>query len=227
MDRQAARRGGQTWLALRCPQRFAAGAAPGLQGPIGRLCGSVPGPAVRVGRVLDLRLPWLPSPRTSAGDAAAWPRSRVASARVGRPSVRFSQGATRAGAVHAVQPTRDDFRRSAMRRLATLVCFAALAGSVHADFQKGLDAWNGGDYKTAFDEFKQAAEKGDARAQFYLGEAYNKGRGVVQDYAEAMTWYSKAAEQNNAEAQDTLCTMYFFGQGTVKQDYSAAAKFCA
>ncbi len=29
-----------------------------------------------------------------------------------------------------------------MRRLATLVFFAALAGSVQADFQKGLDAWN-------------------------------------------------------------------------------------
>ena len=39
-----------------------------------------------------------------------------------------------------------------MRRLATLVFFAALAGSVQADLQKGLDAWNGGDYKTAFDE---------------------------------------------------------------------------
>ena len=96
-----------------------------------------------------------------------------------------------------------------MRRLATLVFFVALAGAVQADFQKGLDAWNAGDYKSAVDEFRQAAEKNDARAQFYLGEAFNKGRGVVQDYAEAVTWYSRAAEQNSADAQETLCNMYF------------------
>ena len=114
-----------------------------------------------------------------------------------------------------------------MRRLATLICFVALAGSAQADFQKGLDAWNGGDFKTAFDEFKQAAEGGDARAQFYLGEAFNKGRGVIQDYADAVIWYRKAADQNNADAQETLCTMYFFGQGAVTQDYGEAAKVCS
>ncbi len=114
-----------------------------------------------------------------------------------------------------------------MRRFATLVIFLALAGTARAEFQKGLDAWNGGDYKTAFEEFKQAAEQGDARAQFYLGEAYNRGRGVLQDYADALTWYRKAAEQNNADAQETLCSMYFFGQGIVPQDYAEGAKMCA
>src|SRR5262249_31377002 len=123
----------------------------------------------------------------------------LSSAPTGRCGLaRAWRGQGRCSARHRVNQ-EPIFRRRAMRRLATLVFFVALAGAVQADFQKGLDAWNAGDYKSAFDEFKQAADKGDARAQFYLGEAFNKGRGVVQDYAEAVTWYSRAAEQNSAD----------------------------
>ena len=94
-----------------------------------------------------------------------------------------------------------------MRRVTTLVILAALTGGAQADFDKGLEAWNKGDYQAALAEFRPAAEKGDARAQFYLGEAFNKGRGEVQDFAEAANWYRKAATQNNVDAQETLCSM--------------------
>ena len=113
-----------------------------------------------------------------------------------------------------------------MRRFSTLIAFAVLAGSAQADFDKGLEAWNKGDYKAALDELRPAAQQGDARAQFYLGEAFNKGRGEVQDYAEAANWYRKAAAQNNVDAQETLCGMYFFGQAGITQDYSEAIKYC-
>jgi TPR repeat protein len=114
-----------------------------------------------------------------------------------------------------------------MKRLMTLIALAALAGSAQADFDKGLEAWNKGDYQAALAEFRPAAEQGDARAQYYLGEAFNKGRGEVQDFAEAANWYRKAAAQNNADAQENLCTMYFFGQAGITQDYSEAIKYCS
>jgi len=51
-----------------------------------------------------------------------------------------------------------------------------------ADFQKGLDAANRGDFATALKEWKPLAEQGDAYAQNYLGFMYQNGQGVTQDY---------------------------------------------
>ena len=87
-----------------------------------------------------------------------------------------------------------------MRAGVTLAILLACAGVAWADFQAGLEAWNKGDYRAAFDQFKPGAEQGDAKAQFYLGEAFNLGRGTVQDYVEALKWYRKAAEQGQPEA---------------------------
>ena len=73
------------------------------------------------------------------------------------------------------------------------------AGAVHAgDFQKGLEAYNAGDYATALLEWRDLAEQGDAEAQYNLGVMYDNGQGVAQDYAEAVKWYRRAAEQGDA-----------------------------
>ncbi|MGL5335663.1 MAG: tetratricopeptide repeat protein, partial [Enterovibrio sp.] len=42
---------------------------------------------------------------------------------------------------------------------------------------------------------QQAAEKGNAAAQYSLASMYAQGRGVGQDLKQAMQWYKKAAEQ--------------------------------
>ncbi|MBK6758554.1 MAG: sel1 repeat family protein [Moraxellaceae bacterium] len=65
-------------------------------------------------------------------------------------------------------------------------------------------AYKKGDYQTALKEFKEAAEQGEALAQFGLGFMYYKGDGVLQDYTEAASWYLKAAEQGDAMAQSFL-----------------------
>ncbi|HHV6563032.1 TPA: tetratricopeptide repeat protein, partial [Haemophilus influenzae] len=65
--------------------------------------------------------------------------------------------------------------------------------------------------------YRQAAEQGNAKAQFNLGNMYADGRGVKQDNFEAVKWYRKAAEQGYAEAQGSLGVMYQSGRG-VKQD---------
>ena len=49
---------------------------------------------------------------------------------------------------------------------------------------------------------------GHAQAQDNLGEAYEEGLGVHQDYVEAVQWYRKAAEQGLANAQYNLGVMY-------------------
>ena len=79
-----------------------------------------------------------------------------------------------------------------MKKLLTaLVIIVSLgtAGSVCAqDFDKGLRAYDAGDYATALREWKVLAERGDASAQINLGLMYSTGQGVVQDNKEAVKW---------------------------------------
>lgn len=44
------------------------------------------------------------------------------------------------------------------------------------------------------------AEKGDTRAQYFLGEMHEQGLGTKQDVDEAFKWYAKAAEQGDTLA---------------------------
>ena len=70
-----------------------------------------------------------------------------------------------------------------------------------ADFQKGLTAFQSGDYATALREWTPLAKQGNVVAQYNLGLLYDNGRGVPQDYKTAVKWYRLAAEQGDASAQ--------------------------
>ena len=96
--------------------------------------------------------------------------------------------------------------------------------SYSSDFDKGLTAYNNGDYATALKEWKPLAEEGDVDAQYHLGVLYDNGDGVPQDYKEAVRWYTLAAEQGVAEAQFNLGNMYYDGQG-VSVDYKEAVRW--
>ncbi len=67
----------------------------------------------------------------------------------------------------------------------------------------------------------KAAEQGHARAQLQLGEIYENGRGVIQDYKAAIEWYRQAAEQGEAEAMFRLGKMYQVGRGVSKDSVEA------
>ena len=114
-----------------------------------------------------------------------------------------------------------------MRNLTVTICLtlAVLLGSAgmswSADFQKGLTAYESGDYATALREWKPLAEQGNARAQHNLGVMYRKGQGVPQDDKTAVKWYRLAAEQGYAFAQNNLGFMYGNGKG-VSRDYIRA-----
>ena len=75
-----------------------------------------------------------------------------------------------------------------------------------------------------FREILQAAEQGNAAAQFNLGVMYENGQGVRQDYVQAVQWYRKAAEQGDAQAQYNLGVMYDNGQ-VVRQNYKIAKEW--
>ena len=71
------------------------------------------------------------------------------------------------------------------------------------------------------DAVRQAADQGDAEAQYNLGIMYNNGEGVPKDDAEAVRWFLLAAEQGHASAQLNLGFMYALGRGVLKDDVLA------
>jgi uncharacterized protein len=88
------------------------------------------------------------------------------------------------------------------------IALAALALSLItapavADVKAGVDAWSRGEYEAAVKQWRDPALKGDADAQFNMGQAYKMGRGVKTDLNVALDWYKKAAEQGHLQASDS------------------------
>ena len=75
-------------------------------------------------------------------------------------------------------------------------------------------------------EFKECANYGDARCQFYLGVIYDEGEiGVPEDNTEAVKWYRKAAEQGYLVAQLALGVIYDYGEVGIPEDNTEAVKW--
>ena len=69
-----------------------------------------------------------------------------------------------------------------------------------ADFYKGLEAAQSGDFKTALAEWTPLAEQGHAKAQRSLGVLYAKGLGVLKDHRRAYMWWNLASHNGNKKA---------------------------
>jgi TPR repeat protein len=65
----------------------------------------------------------------------------------------------------------------------------------------GVDAYDRGDYRTALAKWRPEAERGNADAQFNMGQAYKLGRGVPADSRQAEDWYRKAVLQGHEQAE--------------------------
>ena len=69
----------------------------------------------------------------------------------------------------------------------------------------------------AVGQYLDAAEQGDAEAQYELGNRYNiGGEGTPQDPVRAAQWFTRAAEQGHVEAQLNLGDMYCAGWGVAE-----------
>jgi uncharacterized protein len=107
---------------------------------------------------------------------------------------------------------------------AALVLAAVMRAAVAGPLEDAEAALLGNQYATAFRLFRLLAEGGDATAQNRLGQMYEAGQGVPEDYVLAVTWYRRAADQGSKVAQWNLGSMYEFGKG-VPQDHVQAHKW--
>ncbi len=101
---------------------------------------------------------------------------------------------------------------------------AAEMGLPHAMY--GLANLHGfkGDKKQAFKWYLKAAENGLIDAYYYVGNAYERGDEIEQNYEDALKWYKAAAEQGDADAQNSLYNRYAKGEG-VEQNSEEAMKW--
>jgi TPR repeat protein len=105
--------------------------------------------------------------------------------------------------------------------LFTVLLYVLPPVSWGADFAKGQEAYNSGDYETAITEWQPLAEAGDADGQFGMGLLYANGFGVPLDDTQALKWYGLAAEQDHATAQCNLAVMHANGWGVPQSDSEA------
>ncbi|EAR22506.1 caspase family protein [Nitrococcus mobilis] len=78
-------------------------------------------------------------------------------------------------------------------------------------------AYDRADYRSALNVWLERAEAGEAEAQNYVGEIFEKGLGRESDYVSAAQWYRKAAEQDYTRAQINLGYLYEKGLGVERK----------
>ena len=89
------------------------------------------------------------------------------------------------------------------------------------DFQRGLAAYDHGDYTAARAFWQPLADNYDLAALRNIGHLYRLGQGVARDEAKAARYYTRAAELGYAPAQFNLAVMLHDGDG-IQADKRAA-----
>jgi len=82
-------------------------------------------------------------------------------------------------------------------------------------------AYDRANYASALKVWLPKAKEGDASAQLYVGEIFEKGLGEQVDYQAAAQWYEKAANQGNFQAQLNLGHLYEKGLGVPQNTETA------
>ena len=129
-----------------------------------------------------------------------------------------------AGVVRGHESAFNGAMRTMKRIVLATMLVSVLAAPAWADFRNGVAAYRGGDYATAFREWKPLAEQGNAKAQYLFGILYSDGQGIPANSYEAAKWYRRAAEQGLEQAQLALGEAYQNGTG-VQRNYPEALKW--
>ncbi|MES2493424.1 MAG: hypothetical protein V4579_09120 [Pseudomonadota bacterium] len=95
---------------------------------------------------------------------------------------------------------------------------------VLADVKAGADAWARGGYARAVKKWDGPAARGEADAEFNLGQAHKLGHGVPRDLARAEILFGKAAAKGHAAAADNYgCLPFDRGERASAMPYIQAA----
>ena len=101
-----------------------------------------------------------------------------------------------------------------MKSLFILVVCVPLVTWGCSEQKTAIQAFDAGDYITAYKLFRPRAEAGDTEAQNYLGVHYYLGLGIKRDMRQALQWYEKAAKQGDPGAQLNYGLMFHNAYGT-------------
>lgn len=111
---------------------------------------------------------------------------------------------------------------------ATLLVATCLVGNLQAEefdpLERGLTAYNAGDFKAAYNFTIPLAHQGNPDAKNLLGMMYELGKGVPVNLGKSVAYYRQAAEQGNRYAQYNLAVSFDTGTG-VPQNYRQAVKW--
>jgi len=76
-------------------------------------------------------------------------------------------------------------------------------------------------YDSRFKQWQAKANKGDAFAQYSLGNAYLRGNEVSISVDKALHWFQQAAKQNHAKSEYKLGYVYYTGKGVKRSNANA------
>jgi hypothetical protein len=111
-------------------------------------------------------------------------------------------------------------RKLVIALLALLIPAGALA-----DYAAGVKAFDSGDFSTAHAQWLAAANQGDESSLFRLGQLYEQGVGVPQNFEQAHFYYNLAGAFGSADARqarDALAANMTAEQVARSQDKAAA-----
>ena len=107
-----------------------------------------------------------------------------------------------------------------------IICLFYCSGSIASeDYDTGLGAYEGGDYKAAYEIWQKSAQRNNTASQYGLGYLFEHGIHVNQDFSKALFWYEKAALAAHPGAQYSAGNMYLHGLGTSLDQSRAVGYF--
>ena len=73
-----------------------------------------------------------------------------------------------------------------------------------AEFNETFESFTAGSYDKAYSGFAELSKGGSSICQYYLGQMYLNGMGVLQDFRQAHAWLNIASSQGHKKARALL-----------------------